>query len=254
MSDFSITIITVCFNSEKTIGQTIESVLAQTFSDYQYIIVDGKSTDSTMDIVNSYQEKFEKGRFKVVSEPDRGIYDAMNKGIRLAEGELIGIINSDDWYEKDALETAWHLYQDSREKNVIIYGAMRYLQEERLDRIIYFRHEFIAERMICHPTCFVAKKVYDQIGLFDENYRIAADHDFIWRAVEREIFFIGVDKIMANFRMGGISGVGDAEDEVLQIRYQHGYFNKREYQWKSMKHRLKHGMFQAEKKLRIVRR
>ena len=95
-------IITVCFNSEKTIERTIRSVLNQTFSDYEYIIVDGASKDDTMKIVKSYEDKFD-GRLHYISEPDKGIYDAMNKGIRLAQGEIIGIVNSDDWLEDDSL-------------------------------------------------------------------------------------------------------------------------------------------------------
>ena len=101
-----ISIITVCFNSSKTIRQTIESVLNQTYTNIEYILVDGKSTDNTVAIIEEYAPQFTaKGIvYRWVSEPDAGIYDAMNKGIKLATGEWIGIINSDDWYELDACE------------------------------------------------------------------------------------------------------------------------------------------------------
>ena len=103
------TIITVCFNSEMTIERTIQSVLNQTCQDYEYIIIDGASTDGTMDIVRKYEPLFQ-GRMRWISEKDQGIYDAMNKGIGVASGELIGIVNSDDYYEPDALEIMKNLY------------------------------------------------------------------------------------------------------------------------------------------------
>ena len=102
-NNIKVSIITVCFNSEKTIRRTIESVLYQTYPNIEYIIVDGKSTDGTVDIVKEYLPAFQK-RLRYVSERDKGIYDAMNKGIRLSAGDVIGIINSDDFYEPDAVE------------------------------------------------------------------------------------------------------------------------------------------------------
>ena len=99
-------IITICYNSSATIERTIKSVLAQTFTDYEYIIVDGGSKDSTLDIVKKYEPLFD-GRMKWKSEPDKGIYDAMNKGISRSSGTIIGIVNSDDWLEADALESAF---------------------------------------------------------------------------------------------------------------------------------------------------
>ena len=97
-----ISIITPCLNSAKTIRQTIESVLNQTYQDIEYIIVDGASTDGTLEIIQEYEDQFQ-GRMQYVSEPDNGIYDAMNKGIRMSHGNVIGIINSDDFYEEDAV-------------------------------------------------------------------------------------------------------------------------------------------------------
>lgn len=105
MSDnYKVSIITACYNSEKTIERTLKSVLAQTYSNYEYIIIDGMSTDDTLKIIDAYRNAF-GSKLKVVSERDSGIYNAMNKGIKMASGELVGIINSDDWYEPDALQT-----------------------------------------------------------------------------------------------------------------------------------------------------
>ena len=107
-----ISIITVCLNSEKTIERTLKSVLAQSYKDYEYIIVDGASKDSTIDIVRKYEPLFE-GRMKLKSEPDKGIYNAMNKGVHRSEGNIIAIVNSDDWLEKDALETIYDCYKNN---------------------------------------------------------------------------------------------------------------------------------------------
>lgn len=115
-----VSIITVVFNGEKYLEQTILSVLNQTYSNIEYIIIDGGSSDATLDIINKYTDKIDYW----VSEPDSGIYDAMNKGISLATGQLIGIINSDDWYELDAVEEIVRAYKDG---STIIYGFMRHI-------------------------------------------------------------------------------------------------------------------------------
>ena len=107
--DTRVTIITVCYNSEKTIRKTMESVLEQTYTNIEYIVIDGQSLDTTMQIVKEIAPLFGEW-IKIISEPDKGIYDAMNKGIKLAKGELIGIINSDDFYEKDAVEKIEEVY------------------------------------------------------------------------------------------------------------------------------------------------
>ena len=113
MGNTFFTIITPCFNSEKTIEKTLQSVLNQTYQNFEYIIIDGGSTDDTLSIIESYKEKFAE-KLTVVSEKDNGIYDAMNKGIQLAKGELVGIVNSDDFYETDALENIVNEYQNEK--------------------------------------------------------------------------------------------------------------------------------------------
>lgn len=148
------TIITVCFNSEMTIERTIQSVLNQTCQDYEYIIIDGASTDGTMDIVRKYEPLFQ-GRMRWISEKDQGIYDAMNKGIGVASGELIGIVNSDDYYEPDALEIMKNLYTGYRYS--ILYGAVRAVKDGRETMVYIKNHEFIEQDMITHPSCFISK-------------------------------------------------------------------------------------------------
>ncbi len=125
-----VSIITVAFNSEKTIARTIESVLNQTYTDLQYIVIDGKSTDHTVAIAHDYSDRFRKKgmEYLVVSERDHGIYDAMNKGLALAVGELIGIINSDDWYETGAVECAVRNYKKSMYD--LFYADLRIVGEK----------------------------------------------------------------------------------------------------------------------------
>src|SRR5690242_18447201 len=123
-----ISIVTVCFNSAKTIADTIESVLNQDYKPHEYILVDGASTDRTVQIIKTYEDVFrERGiSYLYISEPDRGIYDAMNKGIAMATGELIGIVNSDDWYEKDALNLISSRYESTANRSkTVFYGIIR---------------------------------------------------------------------------------------------------------------------------------
>ena len=126
MRDIPVTVITPCYNSEKTIRRTIESVLNQTYSNIEYLIIDGASTDNTVSIAKEYEEAFQ-GRMKIVSEPDDGIYYAMNKGISMATGELIGIVNSDDYYEKEAV--ALMVENRTEADYQILYGFQRVLRD-----------------------------------------------------------------------------------------------------------------------------
>lgn len=231
-NEVKVSIITVCYNSEKTIRQTIESVLNQTYDNIEYIVVDGKSKDGTINIIDEYIPKF-GGRMIVISEKDQGIYDAMNKGINHATGELVGIINSDDWYEKDAVEKMVEKYI-SINKDVIIYGALRYILDEEEESVRYYSHKFLKERMISHPTCFVSKEIYNRLGVFDLNYRIIADYDFMLRAFESNILFEGIREIVANFRIGGTSNTRETDEELIELYYKHGIYSSKEYHKKKV--------------------
>lgn len=133
-------IITVCFNSEKTIERTIKSVLGQKFKDFEYLIIDGDSKDRTMEIVRQYEPLFE-GKMKWISEQDHGIYDAMNKGIEMASGELIGIVNSDDYYEQDALEQIAKAYPGG--EYCVIYGMLRKVINGKEVMVYLKNHDFL---------------------------------------------------------------------------------------------------------------
>lgn len=229
MYNVKFSIITVCYNSEKTIIDTIESVLNQSYDNYEYIIVDGNSTDGTLSVIKEYEKRF-KGKLKYISEPDNGIYDAMNKGIDIAQGELIGIINSDDWYEKNCLKNIVDYYQECEYS--VYYGYMRTVDEMtgKEIRCARYNHEYIKEAMINHPTVFVSKNVYERFGKFNCKYKFSADYEFILRLIkEKCVHFIPVDEIQANFRTGGASEEIDALKETMKIKKKYGHISKIQY-------------------------
>lgn len=228
MRNIKVSIITVCYNSEVTIERTIKSVLNQTYEDFEYLIIDGKSTDRTLEIIQKYIPLF-NGRIKLISEPDQGIYDAMNKGIKNASGELIGILNSDDYYEADAVENAvMHINQS---KYQILYGMLRVVRNGIETKIIMPKHENLSEEMIAHPTCFVKKKVYDDFGGFNVRYRSCADHDFMLRMQKQaEVDFTPIYKILATFTEGiGMSAKESSVLEAFGMLREHGIISKKEY-------------------------
>lgn len=210
MSLFSI--ITVCFNSENTIERTIKSIFQQQFSNYEYIIVDGGSKDCTLEIIKRYEPLFE-GRMKWISEPDNGIYDAMNKGILKATGKYVWIVNSDDYIEPDALEyLSDHM---SKEQDGIVYcGSLRYFDEETGNTLFT---ESMNERTckrafkldqtnVVHPATIVGKTIYEKYGYYDEHYRILADCEWAHRVYKENVPFVFFDKILTNMSNGGVSG------------------------------------------------
>lgn len=221
-----VSIITVCYNSVKTIGQTMESVKNQTYRDFEYLIIDGGSTDGTVDLIKRYEPLFE-GRLKWISESDNGIYDAMNKGIAMASGELIGIINSDDYYECDAVEImVRHLPQNSY---AVLYGEMRYLVGDVEDSVTIVSPHFLDRRSMNHPSCFITKKTYEKYGLYDTQYCCVADYDLFLRyRQQEEIVFVPVYEIIANMRTGGASSTQKAYFDLLKLQVHYGMMTKRE--------------------------
>lgn len=225
-------IITICFNSEKTIGRTIKSVLAQTYKDYEYIIVDGASKDSTLDIVRKYEPLFE-GRLKWKSEPDTGIYDAMNKGIIRSTGDIIGIVNSDDWLEPDALDIVARFFEENGcDIDALYCGSINFHRTDgsvkRWDvNLKSFKTQAPLYVMsgIRHPATFVPRQVYDKMGLFDDQMKLSADQDFILRCYFGGVRLIEIKKTLSNMSEGGLStGGGErarrlaTEDRKLMLR------------------------------------
>jgi glycosyltransferase involved in cell wall biosynthesis len=211
-------IITPCFNSVATIRETFEAVLNQTFTDYEYIVVDGGSKDGTLDIIQEYEAKF-NGKMRWISEPDNGIYDAMNKGIRMAQGEVIGIVNSDDWYEKNALEKIAEQLSDDYD---FYYGMIRNVDSlNREMAVVRFNHEFLRVYVLQHPGCFVTKKTYEKYGLYSLEYKIAADYELMLRFQKEGVRFLPVDAILTNFSTCGISNTTPAY-ELFAVRRKYG--------------------------------
>ena len=203
-----VSIITVVFNGEKFIEATINSVINQSYKNIEYIIIDGGSTDKTLEIIRRYEKHIDYW----ISEPDKGIYNAMNKGIKLSQGNLIGLINSDDWYSENAVEIAVKIYLNNSQSNVIIAGAVYRTDSEgntifKLNKPASFLHKKIDKIMpVNHPATFVERTVYKEIGLFDETYRIAGDYDFIYRAYySNKVEFLFTEACLAYMRLDGLS-------------------------------------------------
>lgn len=204
--DFSI--ITVSYNSEKTIERTIKSVLNQSHKNFEYIIIDGGSTDKTNDIINQYKNKF-KGGIKHISEPDKGIYDAMNKGIALAKGDIIGLLNSDDYYYDNTLSIVHEASLDT-DKKTVITGELIFKSKDG-DQLLKTSEERFIKQIkqykngVRHPATFVPKVIYDNIGLFNLDYKIASDAEFIFRIYKSKYTFKFVNQPLLVMCDGGIS-------------------------------------------------
>lgn len=223
----AVSVITPCLNSIETIQDTIESVLNQTYAPSEYIIVDGGSTDGTMEAVRRYEPLF-GGRLRYVSEKDKGIYNAMNKGVRMSRGSLIGIINSDDFYEKDAVEQA--VLHMGAEAYQVVYGYLRIIERTGTVRYARVTHDLLPKKMIGHPTCFVTRKTYRQFGLFCESLKVTADYELMLRLYRsNKVSFHLVPSVMANFRAGGASYNVRTPMEHELSRLVHGYGNVKEF-------------------------
>lgn len=211
-----ISILTATYNSEKTLRDTMESVLRQGYKDYEYLIIDGASKDGTLDIVKEYEPKFE-GRVKYISESDNGIYDAMNKGIRMATGDVVGILNSDDFYTSD---DALQRIADAFGQNDIdaTYGDIHYVNDDDLTKMVRYYSSAVFKRsfmrfglMPAHPSFYCKREVYEKYGSFDTSYRIAADFENLLRLIFiHRIKTLYIPKDFVTMRTGGASTAGFA--------------------------------------------
>lgn len=211
-----ISILTATYNSAKTLRDTMESVLRQNYKEYEYIIIDGASRDATLDIVKEYEPKFE-GRLKYTSESDKGIYDAMNKGIKMATGDIIGILNSDDFYTAD---DALQRIAEAFEHNDIdaTYGDIHYVNDDDLTKMVRYYSSAVFKRsfmryglMPAHPSFYCKREVYEKYGSFDTSYRIAADFENLLRLIFiHRIKTLYIPKDFVTMRTGGASTAGFA--------------------------------------------
>ena len=213
-----VSIITVCYNSAKTLEQTIESVLAQDYPQIEYIVIDGNSQDGTQEIIQKYQSSIAK----TLSEPDRGMYDAMNKGIAMATGDVIGILNSDDVYMNNHVVSDLMAKMQEAQADVV-FADLILVDERHLERILryYDSGQFDPSRfrygwMPAHPTVFVKKRIYDEVGLFKTDYQIAADYEMLIRILAvKKAPYAYLPKPVVRMRSGGASTSGLSRNWIL---------------------------------------
>lgn len=194
-----ISIITVCLNNEKTIEDTIQSVLKQTYKNIEHIVIDGMSTDSTLSILNKYNH------LKVVSEKDNGLYDAMNKGIKLATGDVIAILNADDILANENI--IQNIVNSFDDKTDIVYGNVKYCNDDFTRTIRNFISGEKKDNTFnpAHPSMYVRKEIYEKIGLYDTKYKIASDYDFMIRCNITNVNYKYIDECFVLMRYGGKS-------------------------------------------------
>lgn len=203
-----ISVITICYNSAHSIGDAIQSVLAQTYPNVEYIVVDGKSKDTTVEVIKS----FGSGISKFVSEPDKGIYDALNKGIKMATGDVIGFMHSDDLYANNEILTKVAALFE-KEKTDSVYGDLEYVYKDDTSKVLRYWKSgaFSIPKlrmgwMPPHPTFYVKREVYEKYGLFNINLKISADYDTMLRFLgKHHITTAYLPEVMVRMRVGGAS-------------------------------------------------
>lgn len=214
-----ITIITVCYNRKKTIEKAMNSVLNQNYADIEYILIDGNSTDGTKEIIQSYQDRLSA----FISEPDKGMYDAINKGIKLATGDVIGLMHSDDeFYDDTAISQIVDRFKaDSSIEGV--YGNGIYVSNDAEERLIrnrvcgFFSQSKVSSGWLpLHPTVYLRKSVIDKYGAYDLNFKIASDTEFLLRYLYKyKIKMSYINYYFVKMRMGGMSTNINRAFEVL---------------------------------------
>ena len=238
-----ISIITATYNSEATVSDTLESVLRQDYSDYEFIIKDGGSTDGTLAICREYESRFE-GRMRIISAPDKGLYDAMNMGIASATGEVIGILNSDDFYtSNEILSTVARQFEQTPDIDAL-YGDIHYVKADDTSKLVRYYSSRMFRRgwmrfgfMPAHPSFYCKKSTYERFKLdgskiqgfkgdvscayFNTSYKIAADFEFLVRTI-----FVGrikthyINKDFVTMRSGGASNSGASSHKQINRDHQ----------------------------------
>ena len=227
-----VSIITVVFNGESELAETIKSVIEQSYNNIEYIIIDGASSDRTLEIIRQYESEIDYWS----SEPDAGIYDAMNKGIKAAQGQIIGLINCGDTYLENTITEIVNLYNQHIQEHplLVITGAMSRFDLEKNYKFTIEKNQQLLDTKINrgmpinHPATFITKNTYDKLGLFNTKYRICGDYDLIFRLYHSYLVkFIFTDRELANMQLGGISeqfsSIWIRCQEHFQIRKSHLY-------------------------------
>lgn len=224
-----VSIITVVLNGEKHLEQTINSVLTQTYDNIEYIIVDGNSKDNTIAIIKKNENKIDYW----ISEPDGGIYFAMNKGVDLAKGTLIGILNADDYYTPDTVKLVVDAFLKTNSD--IFHGDILFIKNQEGIRMKPDINKMYQQPSVFHPTCFVKKTVYNTIGGFNTEYKISADYDFLLRCLKKKYTFNYIPEILSHFRPGGMSASCASNIEGYNIMKIHKTGYHKQVAWRAFK-------------------
>lgn len=217
-----ISIITATFNSSKTISDCLQSVVQQNYTEIEHIIIDGKSTDQTLEIVKDYSNKY--GLVKYISESDNGIYDALNKGISISSGDVIGFVHSDDLLaDEDVIAEIASAFKENNVDGV--YADLKYVGSSDINKIIRywtskpFSHDLLKKGwMPAHPSLFLKKEVYKERGNFNTSFKIAADYDFILRIFSVKNYnFHCLNRVTYLMRSGGASNK-DLKSIILKTK------------------------------------
>lgn len=226
-----ISVITATWNSASTVRDTIESVLRQSYPDIEHIIVDGGSKDSTVDVIKEYEPRY-NGRLKWISEPDKGIYDAMNKGIAMATGDVVGILNSDDFYTSDdVLAHVASAFEGLGDELDAVYGDIHFVDDSDLTKCVRYyssagfkRSKMRRGWMPAHPSFYCRKSVYEKFGMFDISFKIGADFENLLRLIfvnRIRTRYIPVDFV--TMRTGGASTSGLASHKQIYRDHRRAY-------------------------------
>ena len=203
-----VSVVTISFNEESSIENTIKSVLEQDYINIEYIIIDGGSSDNTIEILKKYNEKINYWQ----SKSDKGVYDAMNQGIKRSTGEIVGILNSGDTYFKNTISEVVKVASQHARQHYILSGALQYVDSDGAEMfdVIFcnentFKRKYKLSMPINHPATFVFRSVYDSIGLYNERMKIVADYEFVLRALRHNIPFVFSDIVFTRMKSDGIS-------------------------------------------------
>lgn len=217
-----VSIITATYNSSSTVQSSIESVIQQNHPNVEHLIIDGASSDSTVEIVKHFQKKHPQ--IVLHSDPDKGIYDALNKGVKLASGDIIGFLHSDDFFaDSQTLSKVMQVLNDDKIDGV--FGDLKYVNAEEPTKVIrYWKSKPFSPHLVkrgwmpAHPTLFLKREVYEKHGQFDLNLKIAADYDFMLRILkDNELNFEYLPEIITHMRVGGASNaVGNIKQKMKE--------------------------------------
>lgn len=215
MRQIKFSIITVVYNGAATIERTIKSVMAQNYKNVEYIVIDGQSTDGTLDILREYSDHIDC----LVSEPDGGIYDAMNKGVALATGDVVAFLNSDDWYAEGALEYVAKQFRD--EALQILFACVYWVYGQKFSKSNIKSSSNWDNKLkginCCHQGVFAKRDLFERYGNFDTKYRIIADYDWLVRVMEHKVNYMAVDYATTYYSTTGVSSI---EKETTTLEHE----------------------------------